>query len=370
MAERVLLLVITNRRMKRYEKKEISSEMEKLIDSSGGKTVSVLTASVDRPSPASYIHSGKVGELKTAVARERPDLVICSVDLSPTQLRNIEKATNKRVVDRTGLILDIFAHHATTHEGKLQIELAQLNYLLPRLSDIWEQFSRLGGGIGTRGPGEQKLEIDRRKIKTKITKLKKELDALRAHRARIRQQRRRQQLFVITIVGYTNAGKSTLLNQLTGASVLAQDKLFATLDPTTRRLFVDAGMQVLITDTVGFLRELPHTLIEAFKATLEEITESDLILDVIDISDEFYEDKRQAADKVLADVGAGQIGRILVLNKSDMLTDAMRIRVKRTYPQAVLISARSGYGIEVLRGQIKQRLEKKAAHHEHYHSVS
>lgn len=362
-AEFVVLVIVVKRKMLPYQIKEIADEMEKLVISSGGTVVAYVQAPIDRPSPAYYVRSGKLAEVQHIVEEHDSPLVIFSIDLSPTQLRNVEKGIGTRVVDRTGLILDIFARHAKTREGKLQVELAQMNYLLPRLSDIWEEFSRLGGGIGTRGPGEKKIEVDRRRIRSKLTKIKKDLENVRAHRARVRQQRKRNNVCVVSLVGYTNAGKSTLLNTLTGADVLAEDKLFATLDPTTRRLYLDNGIQVVFTDTVGFLRELPHTVIEAFKATLEEIHESDLILDVVDMSDACNEDKQRAVDLVLKEIGADGIARLKVLNKSDCIAEqAVRDRYMRKYADGVMISAKNGDGMGSLREKIKILLERNIRH--------
>ncbi|MFC1808629.1 GTPase HflX [Candidatus Omnitrophota bacterium] len=364
--EKVLLVVVKKRGTRKYRIKEVTSEMRQLIESSSGVVIETLTALIEKPSSSHYLRKGKLGELKSLVYKCKPKLVIFSIDLSPTQMRNIEKTIGLRIVDRTGLILDIFARHATTREGKLQVELAQLVYLLPRLSDIWEQLSRLGGGIGTRGPGERQIEVDRRQIRKKITKIKSELEKVRAHRARIRGQRKRNKVFVISIVGYTNAGKSTLLNQLTGAHVDVQNKLFATLDPTTRRLTFKDGRHVLLTDTVGFLQDLPHTLIEAFKATLEEINDSDLILDLSDASDENFEDKQRAVENVLKEIEADNLKRIKVLNKIDLLESIhARDRIERNYPHHVLISAKAGKGLDRLRTRIQEEITKQEVVCEH-----
>ncbi|MBN1492921.1 MAG: GTPase HflX [Candidatus Omnitrophica bacterium] len=359
--EKVLLVVVTRPGMRKYQIKETVDEMEQLIASSNGRVVEAVTARVDDPSPSHYLRKGNLEKISDLVREHKPHVIIFSIDLSPTHMRNIEQMMRMRIVDRTGLILDIFARHASTREGKLQVELAQLLYLLPRLSEIWEQFSRLGGGIGTRGPGEQKLEVDRRKIRQKIGKIKFELENVRAHRARIRGQRKRNNMLVISIVGYTNAGKSTLLNRLTGAHVVTQDKLFATLDPTTRRLTLRDGTNVLLTDTVGFLQDLPHTLIEAFKATLEEIKESDLILDVCDVSDSFLEDKQKAVDMVLKEIQADGLKRIRVLNKIDSVTgEEARARVLRKYDNYIIISAKTGEGLNALEERIYTELVIKA----------
>ncbi len=268
-----------------------------------------------------YIGRGKVNELANLVAELGTDIVIFNSELSPSQIRNIEKAVGCRVIDRTQLILDIFASRANSKEGKIQVELAQLNYLLPRLTGLGVELSRLGGGIGTRGPGETKLETDRRHIKRKITNLRRELKEIDKQRALYRQRRKRSNVFQIALVGYTNAGKSTILNMLTTADVLAEDKLFATLDPTTRKLQLKNQQDVIITDTVGFIQDLPHELIAAFRSTFQEVAESDLLLHVVDASDPNREQQLAVVEQLLCEIKANHIPRLVVYNKKDLIED-------------------------------------------------
>jgi GTP-binding protein HflX len=267
-------------------------------------------------------------------------------ELSPGQLRNLEEMCGCKVIDRTALIIDIFAQHAHSAEGKLQVELAQLNYFLPRLRGWGESMSRLGGGIGTRGPGETKLEVDRRRIQARITKVKKELKDVARVRMIKRGERTRRRVPSVTLVGYTNAGKSTLLNRLTDAGVLVQDRLFATLDPRTRRLALPGGESVLCNDTVGFVRKLPHQLVEAFRSTLEEVVEADLLVHVVDASAADPEAQLLAVREVLAEIGAGDLPELLVFNKADVAPDAKRL-VDR-HPGSVLVSASTGEGTDRL----------------------
>ncbi|ACK42360.1 MULTISPECIES: GTPase HflX [Dictyoglomus] len=330
----------------------------KLLSKTAGVKVQNVLLFGGEPDPASFLRSGKLEELKYLVMEQRADLVIFNNDLSPVQLRNIEKEIPARIVDRTMLILDIFAQHARSKEGKIQVELAQLEYLLPRLTGRGETLSRLGGGIGTRGPGETKLEIDRRKIRKRIHTLKKELEEIK--REREVQRKQRLNLPQIALVGYTNAGKSTLFNLLTGANVRAEDLLFATLDPTVRKVNFKNNWEVLISDTVGFIRNLPEELLTAFRATLEEIYYVDLILHVIDISDKDFRKQIEVVESILEDMGIEDKTIIRVYNKIDLLSkeEVRYLKQELDYKPSVFISAKEGIGIEKLKDLIVNELLK------------
>jgi GTP-binding protein HflX len=301
----------------------------------------------DRPDPATFLGKGKADEVRAVVRATGADTVIVDEELSPGQLRNLEELCGCKVIDRTALIIDIFAQHAHSAEGKLQVELAQLNYLLPRLRGWGESMSRMGksgiGGLGTRGPGETKLESDRRRIGVRLAKLKEQLKDV----ARVRAVTP-----AVALVGYTNAGKSTLLNALTRAGVLVQDQLFSTLDATTRRLELPDGRTVTLTDTVGFVRRLPHTLVEAFKSTLEEATDADLLLHVVDGTANDPDLQHASVREVLGEIGAAQVAELVVINKVDQLDEVARARFTRRFPDAILISALSGDGIPELLSSI------------------
>lgn len=333
--------------------RESYEEIRELTLSARGEVAGVTHAHVERPSPSHYIREGKLSELREAVERERADLLIFNVDLTPVQARNIESSVGVRAVDRTGLILDIFARRAQSGEGKLQVEVAQLNYLLPRLVGHGVIMSRLGGGIGTRGPGEQKLEVDRRRIRERISKLKRDLEKLERHRSLMRKARKRKDFSTVSIVGYTNAGKSTLLNALTGANAYVEDLLFATLDPTTRLYQRNGRQNILFTDTVGFLRDLPHGLIEAFKATLEEVSEADALIHVLDASHHFLEEQKQAVEQVLKEINAAEKPVVLALNKCDLIPPEEGARLQEKYPGAALISAKNRTGLEALHEKLE-----------------
>jgi GTP-binding protein HflX len=308
------------------------------------------------PDSASYLGSGKVKELGALVQETGANLVICDDDLSPAQVRNIEEVVNVRVVDRSELILDIFARHARTQQARLQVELAQLQYEAPRLKRMWTHLSRIVGvgGIASRGPGEKQLELDRRMIKTKIEDLRSQLVAIEERKDR--QVRGRLDAFKAAIVGYTNAGKSTLMNRLTGADVFVADRLFATLDTRTRKLESGAGTTVLISDTVGFINKLPHHLVASFHATLSEVRNADLLLHVVDASDDQADEKLAVVRNVLADLGAAEIDELVVLNKIDLATDRAALEGLRSrLAPAVLVSARTGAGIDALTDVIRQR---------------
>src|SRR5215468_1322138 len=296
-------------------------ELRELAVSAGARVIDEVVQRRERPDPATYIGKGKVEELREEVLIEGVDVVIFDEELSPSQAKNLEEILETKVVDRTGLILDIFARRARTKEGKLQVELAQLEYRLTRLAGYREYLSRLGGGIGTRGPGETKLEMDRRQIRNRISTLKREIHDIRKHRQLHRQRRRREQLPLVSLVGYTNAGKSTLFRALSKEDTLVSSRLFSTLDTLIRRIQVGKNLPILVSDTVGFIRKLPHQLVSAFRATLEEVVEADLILHVIDVSDNDREEKRQVVLEVLGEIGAGDHPRFTVYNKADLLGD-------------------------------------------------
>ncbi|MGD0746043.1 MAG: GTPase HflX [Verrucomicrobiota bacterium] len=357
------------------------AELGELAATAGGEVVGDGLQKVEALNPATFIGGGKAAEFADFCRRHDVDTVIFDDDLSPAQSRNLEKIFNCKILDRTSLILDIFAQRARTREGKLQIELAQLQHLLPRLTRFWGHLSRQAGGIGMRGgEGESQLESDRRKVQERIDRIIRDLDTVRRQRATQRAGRQRSHWPLASIVGYTNAGKSTLLNALTGSSVLVKDILFATLDPATRRLRLPSNQNVLLTDTVGFIRKLPHGLVEAFKATLEEVVQADLLLHVVDISHPQVEEQIQAVNAVLAEIGAGGKPTIMVLNKLDRLDvsgtgvspvihgqDARSTignlgalnRLQENHPHAVAISATTGGGIPALLAEIGAQLRPK-----------
>ncbi len=325
-------------------------ELAELARTAGLEVVGRVTQSLESVHPATYIGLGKVEQIQEIIATQDIDVVVFDVDLSPTQQRNLEEALNVRIIDRTALILDIFAKHARTREGALQVELAQYEYRLPRLTRQWTHLSRQGvGGVGLRGPGETQLESDRRLIRKRITQLRKELEEVREHRQRYRQRRREAAIPTVALVGYTNAGKSTLLNTLSGAGVLVEDKLFATLDPTTRRVKLPGGREVLFTDTVGFIHKLPTMLVAAFRATLEEISEADLLIHVVDITSPAVIGQCRAVAKVLKEVGADHIPIITALNKIDKLESPASVKeMLQQFPNSVGISALTGEGVDRL----------------------
>ena len=339
-----------------HSAEESLEEMKALADTAGARVEETIVQSRQAPDAATLIGSGKLDELRRLVDLHQADLVLFDAELTPTQLRNLERALDCKILDRTQLILDIFARRARTREGQLQVELAQLNYLLPRLAGRGTQMSRLGGGIGTRGPGETQLETDRRGIYRRIKKLNDQLESVRGGRGTQRRQRQSVPLATIALVGYTNAGKSTLFNRMTGAGVVADSRLFATLDPTVRHLTLPSRRKVLASDTVGFIRNLPTTLVKAFRATLEEVTEAALLLHVIDASSPSAPQHTAHVFEVLADIGADQTRQILVLNKMDQIAAAdgdveslaQRImgEVKtNARTEAIPVSARTGEGL-------------------------
>ena len=316
-------------------------ELAALADSAGAEPVARVLQTRAGPDPATFVGKGKLDEIHQAVHSSGAEAVILDDELSPGQLRNLEDKLKTKVIDRTALILDIFALHARSREGKAQVELAQLNYLLPRLRGWGEAMSRLGAGIGTRGPGETKLEVDRQHIKRRISKLRRDIKELARTREVKRGRRERSGIPQIAITGYTNAGKSTLMNALTEADVLVADQLFATLDPTTRRIVLPGGRAATLSDTVGFVSKLPHDLVVAFRSTLEEVTHADLVLHVADASSPDVEQQVRAVRDVLAEIGAGAIPEVLALNKVDLLTDVLALRVLRTACRAPSGSAPS-----------------------------
>ncbi len=331
-------------------------ELARLAETAGADVAGQLTQSRGRPDPATAIGSGKVAELLRLCEERDADLAIFDLDLTPAQQRNLERELGLKVLDRTALVLDIFARRAQTREGRLQVALAQMTYLLPRLAGRGVWLSRLGGGIGTRGPGETKLEVDRRRIRQRITDLRRELAEVGRHRERQRAGRRETRHPIVAITGYTNAGKSTLLNALTQAGVLVEDKLFATLDPTVRKVTLPNGQTVLVVDTVGFIHKLPTHLVAAFRATLEEVVAADLLVHVIDAADRQWRHQRAVVDATLADLGAGERPQVVALNKIDRLSAAERQARHDEVPEGVLISAQHGVGLLNLLRRISQRL--------------
>ncbi len=330
-------------------------ELARLLDTAGGETVARLVQNKDTPDVRTVIGSGKVEELKALCQNSDIGTVIFDCDLSPSQIRNLEEELDgPLVIDRSMLILDIFALHATTGEGKLQVELAQLKYTAPRLIGKGTELSRLGGGIGTRGPGESKLESDRRHMKRRIDALEDELAVLEKNRMTMRASRDRSGLPKVAIVGYTNAGKSTLLNRLTGAGILAADKLFATLDPTTRKLSLPCGETVLLTDTVGFIRKLPHHLVKAFKSTLDEAVYADILLVLIDASDEEYPEQLAVTESLLSELGAADKPTVYVFNKCDRGIAHSPASVLKSGEKFICISAKNGDGMEEFSALLEQ----------------
>ncbi len=339
----------------RPDPEESLEELAELTRSAGAAVEETVIQSRERLDPATLVGRGKLEEVRQRVAATKTTLLIFDFELSPTQQRNIEAATHCRTVDRTQLILDIFARHARTREGQLQVELAQLNYLLPRLAGHGTEMSRLGGGIGTRGPGETQLEMDRRRIRRRIRLLEEQIENVRDQRTRRRSRRVTIPLATVPLVGYTNAGKSTLFNRLTQANVLTSPQMFATLDPTLRLLELPSHRRVLVSDTVGFIRNLPHTLIKAFRATLEEVTEADLILMVSDCSAAGRAQQDEQVESVLEEIGARQKPIIRVMNKMDLLSSEERASLDKR-GDAVMVSARTGEGIEYPLRAIDQHL--------------
>ncbi len=357
-SERAFLIGAHLKSHTEWEVQDSLAELGQLATTAGAEIAGSGTQRVEKITARTFIGPGKAREFAARCHADAVDTVIFDDELSPAQSRNLETVFELKILDRTQLILDIFGQRARTREGKLQVELAQLQHLLPRLTRFWTHLSRQKGGIGMRGgEGETQLEADRRKVQERIDKLIRELEAVRRQRATQREGRKRHQWPLASIVGYTNAGKSTLLNTLTGAAALAEDKLFATLDPTTRRLRLPTNQNVLLSDTVGFIRKLPHRLVEAFKATLEEVVEADLLLHVVDVSHPKADEQIAAVNAVLAEIHAAEKPILMVFNKTDCLgVDVSVERFRVQYPDAVFVSAKSGRGIDELMDELGTRL--------------
>ena len=342
-----------------YDAQGSMDELFELVKSAGAEPVASMMQKRDKPDGATCVGSGRIEEIREFCEQQEIDFLVFDVELTPTQIRNIEDATNVRTIDRTMLILDIFAIRAKTNEGKLQVELAQLKYLMPRLSGKGREMSRLGGGVGTRGPGETKLETDRRHIRRRIEYLKEQLAEMAGRRDRLRERRKKDGVITVAIVGYTNAGKSTLMNTLTQAGVLSEDKLFATLDPTSRALKLPCGASVMLIDTVGLVRRLPHHLVEAFKSTLEEASSADIILNVCDASSEEFRLHLEVTENLLRELGCGETPVVTVFNKCDLVENPDLLP---TASHSVHICAKTGEGTDALLCAIEENLPVRLKH--------
>lgn len=358
----VMLVGLKIDRMTNQQFEDGLAELERLVDTAGGQVVSTIRQKRSRPHPQTLVGEGKVQEIALTVQTVGANLVVFDRDLSPAQVRNLETKIGVRVVDRTEVILDIFAQRAQSRAGKLQVELAQLEYTIPRLTGRGQTMSRLGGGIGTRGPGETKLETERRAIQQRISRLQKEVNQLQAHRSRLRQRRQHEEVPTVAIVGYTNAGKSTLLNTLTNAEVYAEDQLFATLDPTTRRLVIPDAVtgepkNIVLTDTVGFIHELPPALIDAFRATLEEVTDADALVHLVDLSHPAWQSQIRSVMTILREMPETPGPALMAFNKIDEVDGETLKLAQEEYPMAVFISASKALGLETLRQRLAQLID-------------
>ena len=356
MRERAALVGLFNNSSRQFDPEHSLDELAGLADAANAEVALRVLQERAKPDPATFLGKGKVEWLATACEASRVDVVIFDNELSPAQLRNLEDALSRPVVDRTQLILDIFARRARTREGKLQVELAQLKYLMPRLVGSSEALSRLGGGIGTRGPGETKLETDRRRIRHRVSVLGREIEQVRQRRSQLRERRHKASVPTVALVGYTNAGKTTLFNALTGDDAVASNALFVTLDPLVRRMKLPDRREVLVSDTVGFIERLPHSLVAAFRATLEEVAEADLLLHVIDASSPDRERQIAAVHAVLNDVGAGRVPSLDIFNKCDRVDAAGRAHVAALHAGALCVSALTGEGRDDVVAAVESRL--------------
>lgn len=354
--QRAVLVSLVTEGSTLEDAEESLEEMERLVDTAGSVVVERVVQRRLHPDPATYVGKGKVFELTALCRSSNADLVVVDGEVTPIQQRNLQQALEVDVVDRVALILDIFALHATSRAGMAQVELAMNRYRLPRLRGKGVEMSRLGGGIGTRGPGETRLEVDRRRVQTRISQLERELAGLATTRATQRKARRRAAIPGAALVGYTNAGKSSLLNALTGAEVLVEDRLFSTLDATVRRLPLASGREILLTDTVGFVRDLPHTLVEAFRSTLEEAVDTDLLLHVVDASATNPERQIASVRSTLQEIGAHTLPELLVLNKIDAAETAAVRRLRELHPEAIPVSAATRQGLDDLRERVESAL--------------
>ena len=355
--EKTILVGLEHDGVTRWDLEDSLNELRELAATAGASVVDTVTQKLQHPTAPYYIGKGKAEEVGALCTEHGAGSIIFDDELSPAQGRNLESVTSKKILDRTQLILDIFARRARSREGRLQIELAQLQYLLPRLTRMWTHLSRQTGGIGTRGPGETQLEVDRRRVQERIARLQKDLEEVRKHRAIQREGSARHQWPVVAIVGYTNAGKSSLLNRLTKAGVLAEDKLFATLDPTTRQFVLPNKLKVLFTDTVGFIRKLPTTVIESFKATLEELKSADLLVHVVDLSHSQWEEHIAATEEVIRELEADGKHTLIVFNKIDRLANAEAVDAALArHPQSVAISVKTGESLEQFVDELQNQL--------------